>query len=306
MKLMAGRCGALIGLAGVLALAAGNQAGASGAVPAPCDGSGVLADAKGDATYTKAYAASVGPTITPAPASYDVRQVFLTYGPGADGKKQLKANLVIEDLSGEQISEPWSSEIRYSVEIDIAGEFIRPTAISKDGEFSYMYYSDRVAPPAGNPRYLTETDTTGSTVSGPGGVVTIDIPADLTASLKPGDKVQANGYTWAHTGTNVGGSLVDYAPDDRSFKSFTITECTPGAAATPATAAEPTPSSQPQQQPQQGQQQPSSQPQSGATPAPAAKKKPSCAAKAKKRFKGKKNKKKLKAALKKCRKAKKK
>ena len=228
MRIGKRRLGAFGVVAALSVGAGGTTAGAQSAAPAPCPGDTVLSDPKGDAQYAKLYA--VGTDLDPAaPDSYDVRSVFLTYGAGADGKKLLRAHLVVENLDGTEIVEPWSRQIRYSVEINAGGTYVRPTAISDDGQLTYMYYSDRVAPPAGNPRYLTETATTGSAVTGPMGTLTIDIPADALPDYKPGAEIEANGYSWAHTGTNVGGTLVDYAPDDRAFMPFTVSECAPQA-----------------------------------------------------------------------------
>ena len=309
------RLGALLALAASTAAVA-VPAAAEDPVPTPC-GAVAITDPEGDGVVFTESPADLAGEGKKAPDNTDITAVFFNLTTAADGTKKLTANIRVKNLDKTIPAAYKTGTMEYRINFAAVEDVLGVTAINEKGEFSYTYthYARPLGgtPSPAQPGAAVDDETTGRLFEGPNGVIQIDMPAELA---KAGTKL-ADLYSGSVEPSTF---YADQAPDDGSDStlSHTITECAAGSAeatATPTATAEATATAaatataDPQQaQPQQA----APQHQSAAPAPPAAAPKPaqpakklSCAAKAKKKFKGKKNAKKLKAALKKCKKARK-
>ena len=286
---------------GALVAGGGSPAGAAADAYAPCGGL-TIKDPKGDATYYPTPIVGITSMAAQAPAQ-DIRQAYFTYRTGTDGKKHLRANLIIENLDGTIPAVEYADGVVYQVDFDTT-DYNFATARFDGSEWSFAFESftrplaDALpdAVPA-NPGTRTSVATTGEVVAGPQGVVSIEIPTDkIAGGFKPGDKFEeVNAHTYLDVPEFP--STIDDAPDENSTTTtYVVEECVDAAPAEPAPAQAPE-----VQAPAPATQEPASAPPAAQTqaaaPAPrttapaaapkATKKKAKCK-KAKKRAKGKK------------------
>lgn len=193
-------------LAGVALAAAAALAGTAPAAlakdaesvkPAACGTPPVL-DPTGDASYGTAPPPYPGATVQgnevnpPDPAGYqktapnmDLREVFFTYAPGADGTKELRANFVVENLSKAEPEIEYDGTLTWSLDFTYGADeteyYVDVQLV--DGEYKYTFgaydYSLTAEAVAGSfvdGPVLQEVD--GQAFEGPMGVLSVEVPTD--------------------------------------------------------------------------------------------------------------------------------
>jgi len=226
------RLGATVVTVGLAAFAAApafaeEEPAPAPAKPASCTGN-LITDPAGDASN---FAPDSPQTefVSESPKNMDIRETFFAYTTGADGKKKLTVNLVVENLDTSPSGEVYSSSQNWEVLFDRPDELTYTArAILKDGKFSFQFdhFVPKVPIPSVGELGTTETaTTTGRTFPGPKGIISIDIPTDLILDWK---ETQAFNAIRAYSEVEYAEQAFysDRAPDaSTSDPKYTLTEC---------------------------------------------------------------------------------
>ena len=169
-------CAPVLLLLAALAVATGT---ASGAAPAPCSGM-FSTDVTGDAVIAEDSAGTADEA--PGTRNMDMKGLFLNYAPGADGKKVLTVNFLIDKLDKTVPDHPSASGgiwyYAHWTNADGDPVFVKAINDGSGGEIKYEYGHVQSIPMLFS-FYLTDGDTTGSFTEGENGVVSIVVPEDL-------------------------------------------------------------------------------------------------------------------------------
>ena len=189
-------------LAGTAPAALAEDAATQSVKPTACGTPPVL-DPAGDAGYGTAPPPYPGATVQgneinpPDPAGYqktspnmDLREVFFTYAAGADGKKQLRANFVVENLSKTAPDIEYDGTLTWSLDFtygeDETEYYVDVQLV--DGEYKYTFgnYDYTLTPQAVAAAFvdgpvLHEVD--GQAFEGPMGVLSVEVPTDKIAGF---------------------------------------------------------------------------------------------------------------------------
>jgi hypothetical protein len=195
--------------------------------PTPCD-ENVISDVAGDSYYWQTPVAfNTEPDRQPGTPNLDIRKVFFTYAPGADGKKQLRANLVIEKLDKTVPDVAYASTVNYQVTWETADGRLYNARAKQDGT-DWSYDLEIFEPVDPLPLRLNGTEeTTGKAIEGPNGVVSIDIPAEAVPGLAVGMPFEGvSGSTFVSDQTEFTASS-DSAPDEGDPPTIAVPDCQP-------------------------------------------------------------------------------
>jgi hypothetical protein len=184
-------------LAGTAPATLAKDAGAESVKPSACGTPPVL-DPAGDSGYGAAPPPYPGATVAgnevapPDPAGYqktapnmDLREVFFTYAPGADGTKTLRANFVVENLSKAEPEIEYDGTLTWSLDFTYGADeteyYVDVQLV--DGEYKYTFgaydYSLTAEAVAGSfvdGPVLEEVD--GQAFEGPNGVLSVEVPTE--------------------------------------------------------------------------------------------------------------------------------
>ena len=204
---------------------------AAATAPVPCD-ENVIADPAGDAFYYMTPVAfNTEPDKQAGPPNLDVRKVFFTYTPAADGKKQLRANLVIEKLDKTLPDVPWADTVFYEVSWETEDGVLNIARASHSGgDYSYEFEVFTPLPEIGGLRTSEAEDTTGRVVEGPNGVVSIDIPEGAVPEIAVGTPLPAVSATSYFNAQSTFTAPSDEAPDEGDPPTIPVPDCKPAVA----------------------------------------------------------------------------
>jgi hypothetical protein len=247
----------------IAAFAAVAPAGAEDAAPAPCDGL-LMTDPKDDAAFYQQPLLAGTPDATAWPSG-DVTGFWMDYRTGADGKKYLRTNIQIQNLTKEVPGAEYATAMGWHASFDTPEDFYF-TRVHSDGKAYKFQFGSFNRPLNGaapvDPGQPVWVDVPGVAIEGPGGIVSVEVPTDKLKGFT--DTVKFTGIdvrTYADWPNSTSNSRIDIAPDTGA-KEWTTKECTLDAAPTPEASATPVAEAPAPGQPQQQQQQPGQQPQS--------------------------------------------
>ena len=206
----------------------GGSAGAAGetTTPAPCDGV-TITDPLGDARADRLPGLTPPQQASRADADNDIKDIFFTTRAGADGKLKTTAHMVVANVV-DAPDESLQGIVRYVFDFATVENIPYARVTNAEGEWTFEYGHYPTTPAGEGTGLLEHIETTGAVVPGANGVVSLDLPEELS---QPGVKLDKLFGRITLTGdeeeATAGYNSTDLAPDDgsASTKAYTVKEC---------------------------------------------------------------------------------